>query len=106
MWEKFRKTAMQEMRPYVPGEDLRGVSVPDEDTPSLGGKIARGQDGERWYISEKFVRNNYAPFVLRPMSEGDKFVKHIRSHLAPGQDVVCKICGLTVEEIYVLDPYC
>ena len=104
-WEKYRKTAMQEMRPYVPGEELTGISVAEEDTPEFGGMIARGKDGEQWYISKKFFQHNYEPWTLLPMSEGDKFVKHIRTHLPKGEDVICKICGMTVEEIYVLDPY-
>ena len=29
------------------------------------------------------------------------FVEHIRRHLKPNQDVVCKICGKTVQEIWV-----
>lgn len=38
-WKRYRKTATQEMRPYVPGEDLSAVSVSAEDTPELGGMI-------------------------------------------------------------------
>lgn len=29
------------------------------------------------------------------------FVAHIKSHLKPGENVVCKICGKTVDEIYL-----
>jgi len=29
------------------------------------------------------------------------FVDHIKSHLKPGENVICKICGKTVEEIYL-----
>ena len=28
------------------------------------------------------------------------FVEHIEEHLAPGQKVICKICGKTIDEIY------
>ena len=29
----------------------------------------------------------------------EKFVQHIESHLGPGQVVICKICGKSVDEI-------
>ncbi len=28
------------------------------------------------------------------------FVEHIEEHLTAGQKVVCKICGMTIDEIY------
>jgi len=101
-WEIYRKIATQEMRPYVPGEDLSGVSVSERDTPGLGGMIARGaDDGALWYVSKRFFEENY---VLDDgfescQCEGAKFVRHIRSHLLVGDSVVCKICGLSVMEI-------
>lgn len=39
-FQMYRKKTQQPMRPYVPGEDLSGVSVSAEDTPELGGMIA------------------------------------------------------------------
>lgn len=27
------------------------------------------------------------------------FIRHIQSHLEPGQEVICKICGKTAKEI-------
>ena len=99
MWEFYRKIAVQEMRPYILGEDLAGVSVSERDTPETGGMLARGaDDGALWYVSKRFYEENY-----RPASEcdcdGARFVKHIQAHLAPGEQVVCKICGETVSEI-------
>jgi hypothetical protein len=60
-WKQYRKTALQEMRPYVPGEDLSGVSVNSEDTPELGGMIARNHDNhtDQWYVAKKFFEKNY-----------------------------------------------
>ncbi len=46
-WEKYKKTAVQEMRDYVFGEDLTGVSVAPGETPKIGGKIARDNQGSR-----------------------------------------------------------
>jgi len=33
----YRKASTQPLRPYVPGEDLTGVSVSEQDTPAEGG---------------------------------------------------------------------
>jgi hypothetical protein len=59
-YKKYRKTAIQEMRPYVLGEDLTGMSVSEEDTPEVGGMIVRGSDnGACWYVSKEFFNKNY-----------------------------------------------
>ncbi len=57
----YRKKNVQPMRPYVPGEDLTGISVNKEDTPELGGMIAvNPKNGEdRWYVAKKFFEDNY-----------------------------------------------
>ena len=100
MWKKYKKTAAQEMRPYIPGENLTGVSVAEEDTPELGGMIARGADnGALWYVSKVFFEQNYKS---KDQSDGDKFVDHIKAHLADNQPVICKICGRTVAQIAAL----
>jgi len=99
MWELYRKTALQSMRPYVHGEDLTGVSVSERDTPEPGGMIARGaDDGALWYVSKTFFDQNYRPAGDCDCFYAD-FVKHIQAHLAPGEDVICKICGKTLQDI-------
>jgi hypothetical protein len=62
-WQLFRKSKSQAMRPYVPGEDLTGVSVSKEDTPEIGGMIARNEDNhsDQWYVAKAFFENNYIP---------------------------------------------
>ena len=58
--KNYRKIVLQPMRPYVPGEDLTGVSISKEDIPELGGMIAIGIDnGAKWYISKTFFKLNY-----------------------------------------------
>lgn len=61
MWKRYRKTAVQEMRPYIVGEDLSGVSVSNEDTPEEGGMIARNSDNrkDQWYVAKDFFLKNY-----------------------------------------------
>lgn len=59
--KSYRKKNVQPMRPYIPGEDMTGISVNKEDTPELGGMIAvnpaNGED--RWYVAKKFFEENY-----------------------------------------------
>jgi len=99
MWESYRKVTEQEMRPYVLGEDLTGVSVSSLDIPSPGGMIARGADDNAlWYVSERFFRENYRP-VSECRRDEALFIRHIEDHLSEGQVVVCKICGMSVAEI-------
>lgn len=49
------------MRPYIPGEDLTGISVSDSDSPEDGGMIAINPNdpSDKWYISKKFFEENY-----------------------------------------------
>lgn len=61
MLKFYKKKAVQPMRPYVPGEDLTGVSVSTEDTPELGGMIAINpvNPNDMWYVDKKFFEENY-----------------------------------------------
>lgn len=65
-WKQYRKTALQEMRPYVPGEDLTGISISKEDQAEIesggGGMIARNADNpkDQWYVARDFFNSNYA----------------------------------------------
>lgn len=60
-FKNYRKKNVQPMRPYVPGEDLTGVSVNKEDMPELGGMIAVNPSNseDRWYVAKKFFEENY-----------------------------------------------
>jgi hypothetical protein len=41
-WKQYRRVGLSEMRPYIKGEDLTGVSVSAEDDPENDmGMIAR-----------------------------------------------------------------
>ena len=62
-WIEYIKTAVQEMRPYIVGEDLSEVSVNSEDAPEKGGMIARNSENhkDQWYIAKAFFQKNYKP---------------------------------------------
>jgi hypothetical protein len=59
----YRKKKLQPMRPYVPGEDLTGVTVSPEDTPEEGGMIAMNPENpqDKWYVAKDFFLENYEP---------------------------------------------
>lgn len=61
VYKLYVKKGTQAMRPYVPGEDMKGVSVSPEDTPELGGMIARNADNafDQWYVAKDFFEKNY-----------------------------------------------
>jgi hypothetical protein len=61
MFKQYRKKGLGEMKPYVPGESLEGISVNKEDTPEQGGMIARNPENheDKWYVGKEFFKNNY-----------------------------------------------
>lgn len=62
-WNQYRRTNLAEMRPYVPGESLDGVSVSAVDTPALGGMIARNPENhaDQWYVARAYFEANFEP---------------------------------------------
>jgi hypothetical protein len=63
-WKKYKKHKVQLMRDYVLGEDLTGISIADKDLPAEeGGKIARDEAGNMWYVSPEFLKANYTEVV-------------------------------------------
>jgi len=67
-WKIYRKSALQSMRPYIPGEDLTGISVSKEDTPELGGMIAINASNpkDQWYVAKDFFKKNYEEDNIEP----------------------------------------
>jgi len=61
MFEQYRKKGIAEMRPYVVGEDMSGISVSAEDTLEEGGMIARNPENhkDQWYVGKEFFLKNY-----------------------------------------------
>ena len=59
-WAHYRRKGYSEMRPYIVGEDLTGISVSKEDTPELGGMVARNPDNhaDQWYVAKVYFEKN------------------------------------------------
>jgi len=100
MWLSFRKTTIQEMRPYVEREDMTGISVNVKEIPRVGGMIARDakNHASMWYITPEFVKENYKS-IGEFCCPSEKFVAHIEKHLKKDEVVCCKICNRTIQEI-------
>lgn len=61
IWKQYKRKGLSEMRPYVKGEDLTGISVSKEDNPETDmGMIARNPNNhaDQWYVSRKYFENN------------------------------------------------
>jgi hypothetical protein len=62
IWKQYRRKALASMRPYVPGEDLAGISVSETDSPAEGGMIARNPDNhaDQWYVAPAYFAANFS----------------------------------------------
>ncbi len=61
MWKQYRRLEHAELRPYVVGEDLTGISVSANDTPKLGDMIARNPKihGDQWLVAAAYFGENF-----------------------------------------------
>lgn len=62
-FKKYRRKGFSEMRPYVLGEDLAGISVSDADkqlSTLEGGYVARNPKNheDQWYVAKKYFEDN------------------------------------------------
>ena len=68
MFVRYRRKQIAELRPYVEGEPLRGVSISSEDakagSPKAGDMIARNPKNhdDRWLVSEAYFKANFEPY--------------------------------------------
>ena len=63
-WRLYKRRGLSEMRPYVLGEDLAGVSVSaQDDPPNDMGMIARNpkNHADQWYVARKYFEDNLEP---------------------------------------------
>jgi len=66
-WKRYKRKGLSEMREYVPGEDLDGVSISDADvrneSPQPGDMIARNPKNhdDQWLVAATYFRDNLDP---------------------------------------------
>lgn len=64
-WKLYRKLQMAELRPYVPGEDMTGISISPADakagSPKDGDMIARNPTNhkDRWLVAREYFEHNF-----------------------------------------------
>lgn len=63
-WKQYRRKGLSEMRPYVVGENMNGISVSDADrnngSPKVGDMIARNpkNHSDQWLVAQKYFVEN------------------------------------------------
>jgi len=66
MFKQYRRSNIAEMRPYVKGEDLTGISVSATDDPENDmGMVARNPQNhaDQWYVAKKYFMENFEPII-------------------------------------------
>jgi len=61
-FKQYRRKGLAEMRPYIPGESLEGVSVSEvDDPPNDLGMVARNPKNhdDQWYVAKKHFKENF-----------------------------------------------
>jgi hypothetical protein len=64
---QYRRKQIAELRPYVPGEDIAGVSVGAVDraagSPKPGDMIARNpkNHADQWLVAAQYFADNFEP---------------------------------------------
>ena len=61
MFKKFNRVGVDLLRPYTPGEDLRGVYIRPTDIPRFGGMVGMATDDPtvQWYVSRALFKKYY-----------------------------------------------
>jgi hypothetical protein len=66
-FKKYRRRQVAELRPYVAGEDLTGVSISEADrkagSPKAGDMIARNpkNHADQWLVAAQYFVDNFEP---------------------------------------------
>lgn len=66
-FQQYRRKQIAHLRPYVPGEDLTGVSVAEADvkagSPKAGDMIARNpkNHADQWLVAAAYFADNFEP---------------------------------------------
>jgi len=78
-YKQYQRKGLSEMRPYIQGEDLTGISVsePDKNNLHLGGMIARNPKNhdDKWFVAQKYFDANLEPVSPRhitPLQEAER----------------------------------
>ena len=65
MFKPYRRKQIAELRPYVPGENMEGISISEADklagSPKLGDMIARNPRNheDQWLVAAQYFKDNF-----------------------------------------------
>lgn len=80
LYKQYQRKGLSEMRPYIQGEDLTGVSVSEADKNNLhlGGMVARNpkNHADKWFVAQKYFDDNLEP-VTRPAPVSAEVVERV-----------------------------
>lgn len=68
-FKQYRRRQIAELRPYVPGEDLAGVSVSEVDreagSPQEGDMVDRNprNHADKWLVAAAYFAENFEPVL-------------------------------------------
>lgn len=86
--------------PYNPPLSGQGlISEADEGTLGILDAGCRDHFQDLTMAQRDALLHLHARLAAGGPKADDKFIAHIQSHLKPGREVVCKICGRTAKEI-------
>jgi len=110
-YQKFRKLPV-EIKAVRLDEEILIETLEGIMKGSAGDWLVEGVNGEIYPIKNDIFEKTYenidiVPLKLRKpiieineLNKGNVFIKHIQNHLEQNQEVICKICNKTVDEIY------
>ena len=64
-FRQYRRKQIAELRPYIPGEEMNGISISAEDrnagSPKAGDMIARNpkNHADQWLVAAKYFADNF-----------------------------------------------
>ncbi len=66
-FKQYKRKGLSEMRPYIKGEDMTGISLSDPDREKGPdndmGMVARNPENhaDQWYVARKYFDDNLEP---------------------------------------------
>lgn len=63
-WKQYKRKGLSEMRSYVAGEDVSGVSISEPDkqngSPKEGARNPKNHE-DKWLVAKKYFEDNLEP---------------------------------------------
>lgn len=103
-WKKYKRKGLSEMRPYITGESLDGVSISSPDrrngSPKIGDMIARNprNHADQWLVAKEYFEDNLEPAESDEPSEVEKLEQQLAAgELAEAKEQLARLTPKTGE---------